>query len=115
MCQSEEELRVFLFCSLNHKPKSASLAKTKSPAGIWTVNFLENFEFPEENYSLVFPGSSDSKESTCHAGDPDLIPGSGRSPEEEIATHSSILALEIPWTEEPGGLQSIGSQRVRHD
>ena len=35
--------------------------------------------------------------------------------EEEIATHSSILAWEIPWTEEPGGLQSKGSQRVRHD
>ena len=35
--------------------------------------------------------------------------------EEEMATHSSILAWEIPRTEEPGGLQSIGSQRVRHD
>ena len=35
--------------------------------------------------------------------------------EEGMATHSSILAWEIPWTEEPGGLQSIGSQRVRHD
>ena len=32
-----------------------------------------------------------------------------------MATHSSILAWEIPWTEEPGGLQSTGSQRVRHD
>ena len=31
-----------------------------------------------------------------------------------MATHSSILAWEIPWTEEPGGLQSTGSQRVRH-
>ena len=35
--------------------------------------------------------------------------------EEGIATHSSILAWRIPWTEEPGGLQSMGSQRVRHD
>ena len=32
-----------------------------------------------------------------------------------MATHSSILAWRIPWTEEPGGLQSTGSQRVRHD
>ena len=32
-----------------------------------------------------------------------------------MATHSSILAWKIPWTEEPGGLQSMGSQRVRHD
>ena len=35
--------------------------------------------------------------------------------EKEMASHSSILAWEIPWTEEPGGLQSMGSQRVRHD
>ena len=35
--------------------------------------------------------------------------------EKEMATHSSILAWEIPWTEEPGGLQSMGSQRVGHD
>ena len=35
--------------------------------------------------------------------------------EKEMATHSSILACEIPWTEEPGGLYSMGSQRVRHD
>ena len=35
--------------------------------------------------------------------------------EKEMATHSSILAWDIPWTEEPGGLQSAGSQRVRHD
>ena len=35
--------------------------------------------------------------------------------EKGIATHSSILAWEIPWTEEPGGLQSIGSKRVGHD
>ena len=33
----------------------------------------------------------------------------------EMATHSSILAWEIPWVEEPGRLQSVGSQRVRHD
>ena len=35
--------------------------------------------------------------------------------EKEMATHSSILAWEIPWTEEPGGLQSMGSQGVGHD
>ena len=43
------------------------------------------------------------------------IPGLERSPEEGMATHSSILAWRIPWTEVPGGLQSIGLQRVRHD
>ena len=35
--------------------------------------------------------------------------------EKEMATHSSILAWKIPWTEEPGGLQSMGSQKVGHD
>ena len=35
--------------------------------------------------------------------------------EKAMANHSSILAWEIPWTEEPGGLRSMGSQRVRHD
>ena len=38
------------------------------------------------------------------------IPGSGRSFEEGMATHSSILAWKIPWTKKPGGLQSTGSQ-----
>ena len=38
---------------------------------------------------------------------PGLIPGLGRSPGEEMATHSSILAWRTPWTEEPGGLQSV--------
>ena len=101
-----------------------------------------------------FPGSSAGKESACNAGNPHSIPGSGRSPREEIgyplqyswaslmaqmvenlpamretwvlslgwadplegmATHSSILAWRIPWTEEGGGLPSRGSQRVRHN
>ena len=48
---------------------------------------------------------------------PGSAPGSGRSNllEKGMATHSSILAGSIPWTEEPGGLQSVGSQRVEHD
>ena len=50
------------------------------------------------------PGGSDRKESAWNAGDPGSITGSGRSLEEGMATYSSILAWEIPWTEEPGGL-----------
>ena len=54
-----------------------------------------------------------SKEFTCNAGDAGLI--CQEDPlEKEMATHSSILAWEIPWTEEPGRLQSIWSQRVIH-
>ena len=41
--------------------------------------------------------------------------GGEDSLEKEMATHSSILVWEIPWTEEPSGLQSMGSQKVRHD
>ena len=54
----------------------------------------------------------------ANAGDMGLIPGLGRSPGEgngNVATHSRILAWEIPWTEESGGLLSIGLQKVRHD
>ena len=46
---------------------------------------------------------------------PILSLGQENAVEEEMATHSSILAWRIPWTEEPGGLHSIGSQRVGHD
>ena len=62
-----------------------------------------------------FPCGSVSKKSACNARDPGMNPGSGRSLEKEMATHSSILAWRIPWTEEPGGPQSIELQRVRHD
>ena len=62
-----------------------------------------------------FPGGSDGKESACNAGDLDLIPAFRRPPGEGMATHSSILAWRMPWTEEPGRLQAIGLQRVRYD
>ena len=62
-----------------------------------------------------FPGGSDGKASACNVGDPGSTRGLGRSPAKEMATHSSILAWKIPWTEEPGGLQSVELQRVRHD
>ena len=51
----------------------------------------------------------------ANAGDMGLILGSGRPLEKEMATHSSVLAWRIPWTEELGGLQSMGSHRVGHD
>ena len=62
-----------------------------------------------------FPGGSDSKGSACNAGDSDLIPGLGRSSRKGQTTHSNILGWRIPWTEELGALQFIGSQRVGHD
>ena len=69
-----------------------------------------------ENRGLVywtqgFPGGSVGKQSAYNARDPDSIPGLGRCPGKEMATHSTIFAWRIPWTEEPGGLQSMGSQK----
>ena len=61
---------------------------------------------------MVIPGGSDGKESACDVGDPGSIPGSERSSGEGMATHSSILAWRIPWTEEPGVLLSMGSRRL---
>ena len=60
-------------------------------------------------------GGSGAQESACNEGDPGSIPGSGRCPGQENVYPSSILAWRIPWTEEPGGLQSMGSQRVGHN
>ena len=54
------------------------------------------------------------KASVYNVGDLGSIPGSGRSLEKEMATHSSTLAWRIPWMEEPDRLQSMGSQRVGH-
>ena len=64
---------------------------------------------------MGFPDSSVGEESACNAGDPGSIPGLGSFSGKEMATHSAILAWRIPWTEEPGGLQSMGSHRVGHD
>ena len=62
-----------------------------------------------------FTGGSDGKESACNAGDPGSIPGREDPLEKGMATHSSNLEWRIPWTEEPGGLQFVGSQRAGYD
>ena len=62
-----------------------------------------------DDFGMGFPGDSNGKESACSVGHLGLIPGLGRSLEKGMATHSSILAWRIPWAEEPGGLQSMGS------
>jgi len=63
-------------------------------------------------YVATIPGGSEDKASACRAGDQVRSLGSEDPLEKEMATHSSILAWRIPWMEEPGGLQSMGSQRV---
>ena len=62
-----------------------------------------------------FPGGTVVKNLLADAGDIDLIPGQEDPLEKEMETHSSNLAWKIPWTEEPGQLQSMGSQCVRHN
>ena len=58
---------------------------------------------------------SNSKESSCNAGDQGSIPGWDNPLEKEMPTHSNILAQKIRWKEEPVGLQSTGSLRVGYD
>ena len=83
-----------------------------SPLSIYPYRTIFCFSYTQY---WGFSGGSDGKESACNAGDPDLIPGLGRSPE---GGHDNLLqytCLENPQTEESGGLQSMGSQRVRHN
>ena len=63
---------------------------------------------------MGFPGGSDGKESACNAGDQVRSLGWEDPVEKGMATYSSILAWKIPWREKPGGLQSMGLQRVGH-
>ena len=65
--------------------------------------------------NVCFPGGSVVKNLPTNAGDVGLITGLGRFLEKKMATHFSILVWEIPWTEEPGRLQSMGLQRVGHN
>ena len=80
--------------------------------------------FPQEMMTLttstlfilsVFPGGSVGIESSCNVRAAFRSLGWEDPLEKEMATHSSIIAWRIPWREEPDGLQSMGTQRVRHD
>ena len=66
-------------------------------------------------FIMGFPGSSDGREPACNSEDPGSIPGLGRSPGEGQGNPLQYSCLENPWTEDPGGLQSMGWQRVRQD
>ena len=65
-------------------------------------------------YLIVFPGGTSGKEPLAKRDAVGSLDWEDPL-EEDVATHSSILAWRIPWTEEPGGQMSIGSQRVRHN
>ena len=62
---------------------------------------------------LGFPGGSEDKGSACNAGDPDLFPGSGRSPGAGTGNSLQYFCLENPMNEEPGGLHEVTKSRTR--
>ena len=72
----------------------------------------QHYEVRLKQHTQGFPGGSDGKESACSAGDPGSIPGWGRSPGD--GNGNPLQWIRTPWTEEPGRLQSMGLQRVRH-
>ena len=81
---------------------------------VWELGSGENVVFAAYSFA-GFPGGSDSKVSAYDAGDPVRFLGGEDPLEKEMATYSSTLTWKIPWLEEPGGLQSMGSQRVGHN
>ena len=88
------------FKRLFNKMKNEYISSTKFSVGIFKTKiissmYIQNLPAMQETW-VQFLGWEDALE-------------------KEMAIHSSILACKIPWTEEPGGLQSMGSQRVRHD
>ena len=102
----------------SHTPHASVL--TLSPLFTSRKAWGQAWPVPQSSFgawspSLGFPGSSASKESACCAGNPCSVSRSGRSPGGGVGTHSSILAWRIPRTEEPGRLQSMGLQRIRHN
>ena len=79
------------------------------------LTFLPNFSIIINNHNVNIFNRIVVKESACNVEQLSSIPGLGRFLKEDMATHSSILAWRIPWTEEPGGLHSMGSQIVGQD
>ena len=132
----------FLYCSfpnghVSHPPYLPSTTGEKIADGFVSPGLiylhLEEACFPVDHRAEIFHFTSPSIRNlsdllqiyylwaslvaqmvSCNAGDPGSNPGEDPL-EEGMATHSSILVWRIPWTKEPGRLQSVGSQRVRHN
>ena len=79
--------------------------------GLWSVHTGHGCPRDLANICTLCKVGPKGKESPCNAGDPGLIPEWGRSSGRGNGNHFNILAWEIPWTEEPGGLQYTGSQK----
>ena len=89
-----------------------SLAVPKKCPGALVEEAIKELRQPVSRTGLPrWLNGKDPPASARDTGDEGLIPGVGRSTGEEMATKSSILACKIPWIEDPGGPQSIGSQK----
>ena len=94
------------------------MTQPQSLAGLWhwPQPQLDTLTLDSAPVADGFPGSSVGKKNPPAMQETQVQSLGGEDPlEKEIATHSSILAGKIPWTEKPGRLQSMGSQRVGHD
>ena len=96
-------------CSVKQPPWVRVLPGAGSHAFFFNLNFTLCY------FSQGFPGGSTVKNLSARQETRVLSLGQEDPLEQGMATHASILTWRIPWTEEPGGLQSMGSQRVRHD
>ena len=101
-------------CSSLLCPISYSIQKDIDVPALKNHNEYLNFILHLSIYSVGFPCGSEGEDSACNAGDLSLIPGSGRSSGEANGSPLQYSCLENPMDEEPGGLQSTGSQRICH-
>ena len=93
----------------------ALLTHSRDGSGIgYSIIIVVTFTH-QSTSGVGFPGGSALKDPPAIAGGVGLLPGSGRPPGEEMATHCSILAWEIPRTENLTGYSQVGCKRVRHD
>ena len=112
-CTDLRKVQVWKKCGIN----CSSLLWCCNSTLDLTINCLEkNYQKTQSSSLLLgFTGGSDGKESACNVGDPGSTLGQEDPLKKKMLTHSSILAWRFPGTEEPGGLQSTGPQRVGHD
>ena len=104
-CLATTSIHVFIIV------EAAMLIPTDPPP-LDSVNFIRRGSYEG------FPGGAGGKESACYCRRCEMYvwtQGQEDTLEEEMASHSSILAWKIPWTEGPGRLQFMGSRRVRHN
>ena len=92
-------------------------SRRKNVTSITSISLIHSVKLTIIKYlpHAIFPGGSNGKASAYNAGDPGSSLGWEDPLEKKMATHSSTLAWKIPWTEESGRLESMGSQRVGHD